>query len=176
VTRLLFGLALVLFLVPAAGAAGTDPSRGAEVGPPDPDLFLRRARAAPSIPASLASPHAKSAADGDSILAALAALVDPDSLRRTVADLVAFGTRYEYAAEQESAADYLLERFEALGYEPFEDVYSISPWDVFDAAFPDGGDDGWIVASNGDTGVVLAAREGGADLSVAMRSERALTS
>ncbi|MFH1680673.1 MAG: M20/M25/M40 family metallo-hydrolase [Candidatus Eisenbacteria bacterium] len=158
-------LLLPLLLVPGAAGGQAPPEPGA--GPPDRDLFLERVRAAPSLPlrALMRAPSAD-----DSLLALLVSLFDADSLRRTVADLVAFGTRYEYAAEQESAAEYLSRRFDAMGYETVFRPYALSEWDLFKTTFTGDGQRGWMVVSHADTGAVLGTSDGGATWTVDHRT------
>ncbi|MFH1279178.1 MAG: M20/M25/M40 family metallo-hydrolase [Candidatus Eisenbacteria bacterium] len=111
-----------------------------------------------------AVPHVakRSSSDAsDSLAASLASGTNLDSLVRTVEDLVAFGTRYEYTAEQESAAVYLFGRFEAMGYEPFYHEYTLSEWDLRGIEFSPGVSRGWIALSHDETGAVLVTEDGG---------------
>ncbi|MCK6572646.1 M20/M25/M40 family metallo-hydrolase [Myxococcota bacterium] len=55
---------------------------------------------------------------------ALAAQVDPDALRRTIAELEAMGTRYTYSDGDERARDYLVERLRVLGFEAELDAFT----------------------------------------------------
>jgi photosystem II stability/assembly factor-like uncharacterized protein len=156
-----------LLVLAAAGAAEGSTPPDPDGGPPDRDLFLQRSHAAPSAPFRAAAGKFEA---GDSLLASLASRFEADSLRRTVADLVAFGTRYEYAAEQESAAEYLSRRFVAMGYEPVFHSYELSQWDLFDVSFSENERDGWMAVSHADTGAVLRTDDGGATWTVDFRA------
>lgn len=126
--------------------------------PPDRETLRARlgsVRAAPYVPKRFVSDSP------DSLAAAIASGTNLDSLVRTVEDLVAFGTRYEYAAEQESAAVYLFERFEGMGYEPFVHEYSLSEWDLRGIELAPGAFRGRIALAHDETGAVLATEDGG---------------
>jgi len=155
----------LIFLLAGIAAAGTPPDPDA--GPPGRGLFLERTRAGTSAPLPA---FASASSAGDFLLASLASRFEADSLRRTVADLVAFGTRYEYTAEQESAAEYLSRRFAAMGYEPVFHSYGLSQWDLFDISFSENGRDGWMAVSHADTGAVLRTEDDGATWTVDFRA------
>lgn len=142
--------------------------------PPDPagrDVIAARlasVRAAPYV-AKRSEPGA-----ADSLAAALAAPTDLDSLVRTVEDLVAFGTRYEYTPEQESAAVYLFGRLEAMGYEPFYAEYGLSEWDLRRTDFVGSGERGWAAASHDQLGAVLRTDDDGAMWTTEFRADAGL--
>ncbi|MBN1826584.1 MAG: M20/M25/M40 family metallo-hydrolase [Candidatus Eisenbacteria bacterium] len=161
--RAIFAATLLLALFPAGamGGGGADPPLPAG-GPPGREEWIRALRSAPK---RSITPSRRAPAPGDTLLASIAGEIHADSLRRTVADLVAFGTRYEYAAEQESAAAYLYDRFRALGLDPYYEPYELSEWDAVDADWLSGGSVGWMIWSDsrqGDRSVILATGNGGA--------------
>lgn len=74
--------------------------------------------------------------------------VSSDSMLRTIQDLQDFGTRYEYASQRDQAAEYLLERLRALGYQAESDWYVTGLTDLYDLAHA-GSDSLWAVTLRG---------------------------
>ncbi len=75
--------------------------------------------------------------------------VSSDSMLRTIQDLQDFGTRFEYTPQRDQAAEYLLERLRALGYEAGSDWYAIGLTDFYDLAHA-GSDSIWAVSLRGN--------------------------
>ena len=142
-----------------AAGAGADPAVPEDTGPPDRELLRKRMESVPARRALLTPP---SLPPDERLLVDLAEQVDIDSLLRTVEDLVAFGTRFEYTAEQESAAEYLFRRFADLGYEPFFHEYDLSEWDLFGTEYHADQRRGWMAARHDGAGAMLRTDDGGA--------------
>ena len=143
------------------GMCPVDIFAGPPAGPPDRETIVREIRNAPSLSFT---PSLVPSFVNDSLLTVLADQVSMDSLHRTIADLVAFGTRYEYTAEQESAAVYLFDRFTRFGYDPYYEPYELSEWDILDASWLPDGEEGWAVLTEGlnaERGAIVHTSDGG---------------
>lgn len=118
----------------------------------------------PVEPLAEFQPGGKGGPQFDSTLAAALARIEKDSLYSIVAGLEAHGTRYEFSAQQESAAVYLFDRLSDMGYNAAFHSYEISTWDIRDITFADTLT-GWFVASSGgenDSSVIARTDDGGA--------------
>ena len=84
--------------------------------------------------------------------------VSADSLMKTVRTLQAFGTRYEYTPQRDSAAEYLIREFKRSGLQVESEWFSFSNKAFYDLDFVDS-TTGWIV---GSSGFVMTTTNGGA--------------
>ncbi len=149
----------LLFLVSTAGA-GAPPHDSLDDPNPAEQPFHGHGTV---TPLRILSPDYAKQAEPNPLLAGAIEQIDRDSLYRTVADLEAFGTRYEFAAEQESAAVYLADRFSALGYEARFHHYNLTTWDVRAVSFADSFV-GWMAMTRtgpNDSTVMLSSIDGG---------------
>jgi photosystem II stability/assembly factor-like uncharacterized protein len=106
-------------------------------------------KAAPARARQNIQPVFRPALDSSPFIRNMVNAVSSDSMLRTIQDLQDFSTRFEYTPQRDQAAEYLLERLRALGYEAESDWYAIGMADFYDLAHA-GADSIWAISVQGN--------------------------
>ncbi len=167
-----FAVLSILFLtIPAAVLSAGEPTLGAtteRIAPPG--------HPPAGLPFEVYRPAGKEGEESDSSVAAAVERIDTDSLHSIVGRLEAFGTRYEFSTQQESAAVYIAGRLEALGYEPDFHPFELSTWRLNGLSFVDSANGRFVARSGGDldSAIIAVTTDGGGSWTAEMTAPTAL--